>query len=384
VKIDRDKLNRFSKEIERELGSIQRTIYALAGREFNINSPKQLAEVLFHEIGLTPVKKTKTSYSTDTSVLEELSNVHELPRETLNYRSLSKLKNTYIDVLPGLIHPETGRLHTAFNQTVTATGRLSSSDPNLQNIPIRGEWGRKIRDAFIAEEGNLLVSADYSQIELRVLAHLSGDERLIEAFRNNVDIHSTTAAEIFSVEPSAVNPEMRRIAKTVNFGIIYGITPFGLSETLKCSPEEARKYIDRYFSLHQGVKSFIEETLVSVRNRGFSQTLFGRKRPIPDITNRNVSQRSQAERMAMNSPIQGTAADIIKIAMIQVANRFTSESISATMILQVHDELLVECEKDAVDRTQAVLKDSMEKAAQLRVPLKVEMGHGRTWAEAHV
>jgi DNA polymerase-1 len=266
---------------------------------------------------------------------------------------------------------------------VTATGRLSSSEPNLQNIPARGEWARRIREAFIAEEGNMLVSADYSQIELRILAHMSEDPKLIEAFRQGTDIHTITASEIFSVGPHAVTRDMRRIAKSVNFGIIYGITPFGLSETLKCSPEEARLYIDKYFSIHSGVKEFIDETIRGVRETGYSLTLFGRKRPVPEIGSKNSILRSQAERIAVNSPIQGTAADIIKIAMINAKNNFTYESISARIILQVHDELVVECEEGQVEQTYSVLKNSMERAANLIVPIKVDIFTGHNWAETH-
>jgi len=383
VRVDTEKLRAYSRTIKEELDRIRDSIYEIAGREFNINSPKQLGEVLFHELGLPPVKKTKSGYSTDISVLEELSKVHDLPRKILEYRSLSKIKNTYLDTLPVLINPSTGRVHTSFNQTVTATGRLSSSEPNLQNIPARGEWGKKIREAFIAGEGNMLISADYSQIELRILAHMSGDERLVAAFRDGLDIHSITACNVFEVEPGDVTPDMRRVAKAVNFGIIYGITPYGLSETLKCPPEEARRYIDRYFSIHPGVKAFIENTIMQTRERGFAVTMFGRKRPIPDISHRNAAKRSQAERMAVNTPIQGTAADIIKIAMINTKKRFTSESLSAKIILQVHDELLVECGEMETDRAMTILKDEMERAVQLDVPLMVDIASGKSWAEAH-
>jgi len=359
VLVDRVQLKSYSLELKKELDILQQRIFALAGREFNINSPKQLSEILFHEIGLTPVKKTKTGYSTDNSVLEELMPVHPLPGEILGYRSIAKLKNTYIDTLPGLINPSTGRIHTTFNLTATATGRLSSSEPNLQNIPIRGEWGKKIRNAFIAEKEYILISADYSQIELRVLAHLSGDPRLVEFFRKDLDIHAATAAEIFSVEQTSVTSDMRRVAKSVNFGIIYGITPFGLSETLNCSPEEARLYIDRYFSAHPGVKKFMEDTLTSVRAKGYTTTLFGRKRAIPEINNRNSVQRSQAERMALNSPVQGTAADIIKIAMVKTKKRFTTEKISATITLQVHDELVIECKEEHREVACSLIRDAM-------------------------
>ncbi|MEE9523175.1 MAG: DNA polymerase I [Thermodesulfovibrionales bacterium] len=383
VKVDAGKLKRYSRVIKDELEVIQKRVFEIAGREFNINSPKQLSEVLFHKIGLKPIKKTKSGYSTDISVLEELSKVHELPKEILEYRSLSKIKNTYLDTLPVLVNQTTGRVHTSFNQTVTTTGRLSSSEPNLQNIPARGEWGRKIREAFIADEGKVLVSADYSQIELRILAHMSGDKKLVEAFRGEIDIHSNTASEVFDVPKDELTPDMRRVAKAVNFGIIYGITPYGLSETLKCSPEEARQYIERYFSIHPGVKRFIQETIDKTKNKGYAITMMGRKRPIPEIGSRNANQRSQAERMAVNTPIQGTAADIIKIAMINAKNRFTSETSGATIILQVHDELLVECGEGDVNTAISILGSAMENAVDLDVPLKVEISSGRNWAEAH-
>ncbi|GBD98358.1 DNA polymerase I [bacterium BMS3Abin07] len=383
VKIDTEQLKKYSKDIKAELNGIRDRIYGIAGREFNINSPKQLGEILFHEIGLTPVKKTKNGYSTDISVLKELSKVHTLPQEILDYRSLSKIKNTYLDTLPQLINPSTGRVHTSFNQTVTATGRLSSSEPNLQNIPARGEWGRKIRQAFIADEGNKLISADYSQIELRILAHMSRDTGLLDAFKKEIDIHSLTASEVFNVPGGDITPDMRRVAKAVNFGIIYGITPYGLAETLKCSPEEARQYIDRYFSIHPGVREFIDKTIKATRERGYSLTMFGRKRPIPEINSRNGNQRSQAERMAVNTPIQGTAADIIKIAMISVKNLFTSGPCSAKIILQVHDELLVECKDEDVASSISILRAGMENAAELDVPLKVDISSGENWAEAH-
>jgi DNA polymerase-1 len=383
VKIDTDKLKRYSKDIKDELDVVQKKIFEMAGRDFNINSPKQLGEILFHEIGLKPIKKTKSGYSTDISVLEELSKVHELPKVILEYRSLSKIKNTYLDTLPALINPSTGRVHTSFNQTITATGRLSSSEPNLQNIPARGQWGRKIREAFTADAGKILVSADYSQIELRILAHMSGDKKLVEAFRNDIDIHSNTASEVFNVPKDELSPDMRRVAKAVNFGIIYGITPYGLSETLKCSPDEARQYIERYFGIHPGVKKFIQETIEMTKKSGYAITLMGRKRPIPEIRSRNANQRSQAERIAVNSPIQGTAADIIKIAMINAKKRFTSATSGATIILQVHDELLVECWEGSVDTTISILGSEMENAVGLDVPLKVEISSGRNWAEAH-
>ncbi len=383
VKIDLQKISMISKELERELDSIQRRIYFLAGEEFNINSPKQLSRILFQNLGLQPKKKTKTGYSTEMSVLEDLVESHELPREILTYRTLSKLKTTYIDVLPKLIDTKTGRVHTSFNQTVTATGRLSSSDPNLQNIPVRGDWGRRVRETFITEEGKILLSADYSQIELRILAHLSQDEGLVDAFRNNYDIHARTASEIFRIPIDTITPEMRRIAKTVNFGIIYGISPFGLSETLSISREEAKSYIDQYYHRHPGVKSYIEKTIEDAKHKGYVTTLFGRRRAIPEIKSRNNAVRQQGERLAINSPIQGTAADIIKIAMVNIWRRFNERGLKTKMILQVHDELLFEFPTSELEIVKDIIKREMEGVLTLSVPLSVDMKHGKNWAEVH-
>jgi DNA polymerase-1 len=383
VKIDTDKIKGISKELERELDGLQRRIYFLAGEEFNINSPKQLSKVLFHSLGFQPRKKTKTGFSTKMGVLEDLAESHELPREILNYRSLNKLKTTYIDVLPTLINPKTGRIHTSFNQTATATGRLSSSDPNLQNIPIRGEWGKRIRETFIAEEGNLLLSADYSQVELRILAHLCLDDGLIDAFRNNLDIHARTASEILGIPIDKVTPDMRRIAKTVNFGVIYGISPFGLSETLSISRDEAKKYIEEYFNKHPGVKSYIERTIEETRNRGYVSTLFGRRRAIPEIKSKNSNIRQQGERLTINSPIQGTAADIIKIAMINICKKLKGRGLKTRMILQVHDELLFELPTQELTIVKDIVKKEMEGAITLSVPLSVDINYGKNWSEAH-
>ncbi|MGD2080816.1 MAG: DNA polymerase I, partial [Nitrospirota bacterium] len=288
MKLDAGVLEGQSKELERELDAMQRRIFFLAGGEFNINSPKQLAKVLFDRLGLKPGKRKKTGYSTEVGVLEELAREHELPGEILNWRTLNKLKTTYVDVLPGLVNPRTGRLHTTFNQAATATGRLSSSSPNLQNIPVRGDWGKRIREAFVAEEGNVLVSADYSQIELRILAHLSADEVLAESFREGVDVHTRTAARLFGVEPGKVGAEMRRVAKTVNFGVVYGITSYGLSQTLGVSREEAQEYIDRYFARHSGVRAYMDRVLAEARERGFVSTMFGRRRPVPELSSKNA------------------------------------------------------------------------------------------------
>ncbi|MBI5203352.1 MAG: DNA polymerase I [Nitrospirae bacterium] len=383
VKIDADKLNDISKELARELDSLQRRIYFLSGEEFNINSPKQLSNVLFHSLGLKPGRKTKTGFSTDVGVLEELAATHELPREILNWRSLTKLKTTYVDVLPGLVNPKTGRVHTSFNQTATATGRLSSSDPNLQNIPIKGEWGKRIRETFIPEKGNLLLSADYSQVELRILAHLSKDEALVEAFTKGIDVHTRTASEIFGVPTDRVTPEMRRTAKTVNFGVIYGISPFGLSETLSVSWDEAKKYIEKYFDRHPGVRKYIETVLSDVKRDGYAMTLSGRRRPVPELISQNSNIRSQGERLAVNSPIQGTAADIIKTAMINIWRRLKQDCLNTKMLLQVHDELLLEAPEAELEMARDILKTEMEGVIRLEVPLKVDIGYGRNWAEAH-
>jgi DNA polymerase-1 len=383
LKVDLEKISEISKELERELDGITRRIYFLAGCEFNINSPRQLADILFHNLGLQPGKKTKTGFSTGMGVLEELAQTHELPREILNYRSLNKLKTTYIDVLPALINPRTGRIHTSFNQTVTATGRLSSSEPNLQNIPVKGDWGRRIRETFVAEENNILLSADYSQVELHILAHLSNDAGLIEAFRDNLDIHARTASEILGIPIDRVTADMRRIAKTVNFGVIYGISPYGLSETLNISREEAREYIDHYFKRHPGVKSYIEQCLEEAREKGYVATIFGRKRAIPEIRSKNLNTRQQGERLAINSPIQGAAADIIKIAMINIRKKFIKNGLKVRMILQVHDELLFELPAPELDTVRKIVKEEMEGVVALSVPLRVGINYGRNWAEAH-
>jgi DNA polymerase-1 len=383
IKIDPVILNILSKEMSVEIDSIQKRIFFLAGEEFNINSPKQLSRVLFQSLGLSPSKKTKTGFSTGMEVLEELAEVHEIPREVLNYRSLTKLKSTYLDTLPALINPHTGRLHTSFNQTVTATGRLSSSEPNLQNIPARGVWGKRIREAFIADPGNLLLSADYSQVELRILAHLSGDKGLIDAFNRDIDIHARTASELYGVALDRVTADMRRIAKTVNFGVIYGISSFGLSEALNIDRRDAEKYIKQYFDRHPGVSEYIKNILSETKDKGYVATLFGRKRPVPELTSHNRNMQQQGERLAVNSPIQGTAADIIKVAMIQIRETFLREKIQAKMILQVHDELLFEVSESELQTVLTIVKTKMEEAVKMIVPLKVDIGYGQNWAEAH-
>ena len=383
VRIDLPLMESYSQKMAGELSSIEQRIYFIAGEEFNINSPKQLQEILFERLGLKPTKKTKTGYSTNIDVLEQLALQHELPKEIIEYRGLSKLKSTYVDALPRLVNPKTGRLHTSFNQSVTATGRLSSSDPNLQNIPIRGEWGKKIRAAFIADKGNLLLSSDYSQIELRVFAHLSQDERLIEIFNNDGDVHTGTACELFGVPPEKVSDEMRRSAKTVNFGIVYGISPYGLSQQLGIPPDEAKYYIDTYFARHHGVKDYIDRLIKEAAEKGYVATLLDRKRAIPELKSTNKNLKQLGERLATNTPIQGSAADIIKVSMINIWKRLGKENLEAKMLLQVHDELLFEVPEKEKDTVEQMVREEMESAVKLRVPLKVDIGIGENWAEAH-
>jgi DNA polymerase-1 len=383
VKIDIDLLQEFSKEIEIQLQQKIERIYGLAGEVFNINSSQQLRKILFDKLKLPVVKKTKTGYSTDVDVLTKLSLQHDLPLEILGYRNLSKLKSTYIDALPKLIHPKTGRVHTSYNQTVTATGRLSSSDPNLQNIPIRAEEGNRIRQAFIPEKGWLITSADYSQIELRILAHLSQDETLMEAFQKEEDIHARTASEIFGVSMEKVTPSMRREAKVINFGIIYGMSAYGLSQQLGSEPKVAQAYIDEYFKKYREVQAYIEKSLEETRQKGFVTTLLHRRRYLPDIHSPNAAVRQASERMAINTPLQGTAADIIKLAMIRIQNRIEELGLSIKMIMQVHDELVFETLEEERQRALSMIQQEMETVIELSVPLKVSIHSGKNWAEAH-
>ncbi len=382
-RVDGEQLRELGKELETQLGQLESRIYSLAGERFNINSPKQLADVLFGRLQLKPLKRTKTGYSTDMEVLQQLAGTHEMPAEVLNYRSLAKLKSTYVDVLPQLADPRTGRVHTSFNQAVAATGRLSSSEPNLQNIPVRTELGRRIRRAFVAETGHRLLSADYSQVELRVLAHLSGDRALTADFAADSDVHRSTAAEIFGVAPDVVTAEMRRRAKAINFGIIYGMSPFGLAADLGISQGEAAHYIERYFQVYRGVKEFIERTVQEARERGFVTTLWGRRRAIPELLSSNQAVRQLGERLAVNTPIQGSAADLIKVAMINIYRRLSGGALETRMILQIHDELLFEVPEIELEVAKRVVTGEMERAASLRVPLKVDIGVGANWAEAH-
>jgi DNA polymerase-1 len=382
IRVDPTRLEEFSKELDGTLVGLTRQIYSLAGGEFNIGSPKQLAQVLFEKLKLPPLRKTKTGYSTDADVLEQLALGHELPAKIIEHRTLAKLKSTYADALPGLIHPATGRIHTSFNQLVAATGRLSSSQPNLQNIPIRTELGRRIRAAFLPEPGWRFLAADYSQIELRILAHVSGEESLIAAFRAGEDIHQRTAAEVFGVELAAVGPEQRAVAKTTNFAVIYGVTAFGLSSRLSFTPKQAQEFLDRFFQRHAKVKAYLERTVAEGRQRGFVQTLLGRRRYIPELQSGNPNLRGFAERMATNAPIQGTAADLIKIAMVRMAKALTEGGFKARMLLQVHDELLFEAPEDELARLEALTREVMESAMTLDVPLKVDIKTGADWEQA--
>jgi len=381
VKIDPDLLQEYSKEIETQLEQKMNRIYALAGEVFNINSSQQLGKILFDKLKLPIVKKTKTGASTDVDVLTKLSLHHDLPLEILTYRNLSKLKSTYVDALPKLIHPKTGRVHTSYNQTVTATGRLSSSDPNLQNIPIRTDEGNRIRRAFIPEKGWLLVSADYSQIELRILAHLSKDETLTKAFQNDEDIHARTASEVFEVPIDKVTSSMRREAKVINFGIIYGMSAYGLSQQLGIEPKIAQNYIDGYFKKYTGVQTYIENSLQEARQKGYAMTLLHRRRYLPDIDSPTVAVRQAAERMAVNTPLQGTAADMIKVAMIHIQNRIEEFGLSTKMIMQVHDELVFEVPEEELQRAIPMIQNEMETVMDLSVPLKISISSGKNWAE---
>jgi len=383
MKLDQKHLQNLSKKIQKMMEDRVEQIYSLAGEQFNINSPKQLSVILFEKLGLPAVKKTKSGYSTDVSVLEELAAEHDLPEMILTYRQLGKLKSTYVDALQEDIFSKTGRVHTSFNQTVAATGRLSSSNPNLQNIPIRTEMGREIRKAFTAEGSNYLLSADYSQVELRILAHLSEDEALIEAFQMGEDIHTRTACEIFGTSPDRLDAEARRMAKAVNFGIVYGLSAFGLSRQLKIFPKDAKKFIDQYFALYKKVKVYMEETVAQAREVGYTMTIMNRKRYLPDLKSQNRQVREAAERVAVNSPVQGSAADLIKLAMIQLAKKISEKKLKSRMILQVHDELLFECPEDEEQEIRALVKKGMEEVVPLKVPLVVDMGWGENWNTAH-
>jgi len=381
IRVDPARLEAFAKELERDLDNLTREIYQLAGEEFTIASPKQLAHVLFEKLKLPPIRRTKTGYSTDADVLTELALGHPLPAKILEHRSLAKLKGTYADTLPGLINPRTGRIHTTFNQLVAATGRLSSQDPNLMNIPIRTELGRRIRQAFIPEEGWRFVAADYSQIELRILAHLSEEPALIESFGRGEDIHTRTASEVFKVPAASVTSLQRTIAKSANYAILYGVSAFGLSQATRIDQKEAQRYISDYFATHPRVRAFIDRTLAEGRERGHVSTLLGRRRYLPDLSSGNPVARNAAERMAMNAPVQGTASDMIKIAMIRVQAALTARGLRARMLLQVHDELLFEAPPDEVRAVEALAREIMAAALPLKVPVVVDVKTGGDWAE---
>jgi DNA polymerase-1 len=384
IRVDTQVLSDLSARFTARIESIAQLIYDLSGRTFNINSPQQLGKVLFEDMQLpAPVKYGKGKViSTAADILEALAPQYPVVQHVLEYRQITKLKGTYIDALPQLIRRDTGRLHTTFNQAGAATGRLSSSNPNLQNIPIKTEEGREIRAAFIPEDGWTLVVADYSQIELRLLAHMSKDPLLVQSFRNNEDIHTRTAAEVFKVAPEFVTKDMRRSAKAVNFGIVYGQTPFGLAQSLCIDRKEAELYIRRYFERYAGVREFIDRTISEVRESGVSKTLLGRRRPIPDMKSRNPSARSFAERTAVNTPLQGTAADLIKLAMIRIARLLDERRMTSRMLLQVHDELVFEAPEDERAELESMVKREMENVYALEVPLSAEVGAGPNWRDA--
>jgi DNA polymerase-1 len=384
VAIDTEYLAVMSKKMEHQLEKLTQEIHHIAGAVFNINSTQQLGEVLFNKLKLKTVRKTKTGFSTDVAVLEALKGEHPIIELLLEYRQSSKLKSTYIDALPKLINPRTKRVHTSFNQTVTMTGRLSSSDPNLQNIPIRTEIGRSIRKAFIpGNPESLILSADYSQIELRIIAHISGDEGLTAAFHNREDIHATAAAKVFGVEPSDITREMRRKAKEINFGIMYGIGPYGLASRLEISQSEAKEIISRYFSRFPKVQQYINDTIATARKEGYVSTLLGRRRYIPDVQSKNQNVRQNAERQAINMPIQGTAADLIKLAMIHINAEMKKQKLASSMLLQVHDELVFEVKKEEEALMKNLIEEKMLHALPLSVPLEVDIGIGNNWLEAH-
>ncbi len=381
IKIDEMYFKKLSDEFNTELKKLEKIIYSTAGEQFNVNSPKQLAHILFDKMGLTPVKKIKTGFSTGEEVLTILAQTSELPKIILEYREISKLKSTFVDALISKINPKTKRLHTQFNQTVTSTGRLSSSEPNLQNIPIKTELGRKIRRGFVPEDNFIFASFDYSQIDLRVLAHITKDKNFCEAFRNGEDIHTSTASEVFGLKKEEITTDMRKRAKGINFGIVYGQQSWGLSQQLGITPEEAQNYINRYFEKYSGVKNWITETIKTAKETGYVTTLVGRIRYLPEINSPNSQIRAFAERTAINTPIQGTSADIIKIAMINIYKKIANQQDKIRMLLQVHDDLLFEIKKDEIDKYVPMLKSEMEKAMKLDIPVVVDVKVGKNWAD---
>ena len=384
IRIDTKALIAFSKDLQVLMDDYTRRIYKCCGEEFNINSPQQMQVILFDKLKLKTGKKTKTGYSTDARSLENLRGEHKIIELILDFRQVSKLKSTYADSLPALIHPKTGRIHTSFNQTVASTGRLSSNDPNLQNIPIRSEMGKEIRKAFVPRDKNhLILSADYSQIELRILASITGDEGLTKAFKNGEDIHRSTAALVFMVDPEDVTPEMRRRAKEVNFGVLYGIGPFGLKTRLGITQSHAKEIIETYFNTFKRVKHFMDESVLKAREKGYAETLYGRRRFLRNINSSNRVVRQFEERVAINMPIQGTAADMIKLAMINIYYELNKMKARSKMVLQVHDELLFDVYKDEVDEIRDMVKEKMENAIPMNVPITVETGTGENWLDAH-
>ena len=382
VLVDRGALVEFGEMLSQGIDKVQAAIYELAGEEFNINSTQQLGRILFDQLGLPPVKKTKTGYSTNAEVLDKLRGRHPIIEQILDYRQLTKLKSTYVDGL-GKVIGDDGRIHTCFQNTVTATGRLSSAEPNLQNIPIRTPLGAELRKMFVAGPGMTLVDADYSQIELRLLAHMAGDEKMIEAFRSGRDFHTVTAAQVFGVEPEQVTHEMRRSAKAVNFGIVYGISAFSLSQDIGVTVAEAKAYMDRYFATYPGVRAYMDHVVEQAKQDGYVSTLMGRRRWLPELKSSNFNTRSFGERVALNMPIQGTAADIIKLAMLRVRDRLNAEGLRGQLVLQVHDELIVECPQEEQERVCALLQEEMEGVFPLSVPLVAETHAGKSWAESH-
>ena len=381
IRVDGEALHQYGKKLRTRIEELTAEIHAMAGEEFNINSPKKLGEILFEKLGLKNGKKTKTGYSTSAEVLEKLKNAHPIIPKILEYRQLTKLNSTYAEGLAGYIRAD-GRIHGKFHQTVTVTGRISSADPNLQNIPTRMPLGREIRKVFIPEEGSVFVDADYSQIELRVLAHMSGDAALIAAYQADEDIHAITASQVFDVPLDQVDSTLRRKAKAVNFGIVYGISSFGLGQDLDISRKEAEGYIEKYFATYGKVKEFLDRTVEDAKKNGYTVTMFGRRRPIPELASSNFMTRSFGERAAMNAPVQGTAADIIKIAMVRVNRRLKEEHLQSKLVLQIHDELIIETKKEEVEIVQKILVQEMMHAADLAVPLLVDANVGDSWYDA--
>lgn len=383
VKIDTRHFENMKKDTAAKLFEVEKSIYTSAGQEFNINSTRELSTILFEKLGLKTVKKTKTGFSTDIQVLETLQGTHEIIDHLIRYRTLSKLQSTYIDALPKLISPVTGRLHTSYNQTVAATGRLSSSDPNLQNIPVRDDFGRQLRRGFVPERGFIMMSADYSQIELRLAAHYSNDANMLAAFRDGIDIHNMTASSVFGVPFDQITPDMRRQAKIINFATIYGVSPYGLSQQAEISMKDAAEFIKRYFETYPGFRGYIDRTIEFAKKNGYVTTLMGRRRPVPEINSDTVFRREGAERVAINTPLQGTSADMIKIAMINISRILSDKKMKSRMIMQVHDELVFEVSEDELDAMKGIVKENMETAIPLNVPVVVEIGTGKNWEEAH-